>query len=143
MIGLFKRKGSKRGEAVLGELELRVMEILWAQGESNVRAVVDVLDRPLAYTTIMTTLDRLFKKGLLNRRKHDRAFFYWPLFTREEWQQKRAGEWISGFLAGPQASSEALISYLVDAVEKHDEALLTELEQKIRDRRKELERRKS
>ena len=57
----------------LGPLEVTVMEILWARGEANVRDVVDRLHRPLAYTTIMTTLDRLYKKGLLARRKSDRA----------------------------------------------------------------------
>jgi hypothetical protein len=58
----------------LGHLEGRVMDILWTQGESSVQAVIDRLERPLAYTTVMTTLDRLFKKGLLNRRKRARAY---------------------------------------------------------------------
>src|SRR5438128_8928980 len=51
---------------LLGPLEITVMEILWQRGESNVRDVAEKLDRPLAYTTVMTTLDRLFKKGLLD-----------------------------------------------------------------------------
>ena len=66
MMGLFKHRAS--APQPLGPLEVTVMEILWARGESNVRDVVDRLDRPLAYTTVMTTLDRLFKKGLLLRR---------------------------------------------------------------------------
>ena len=75
-MGLFK----KRAPAIqpLGPLEITVMEILWTHGESNVRDVVDRLGRPLAYTTVMTTLDRLYKKGMLERRKADRAFFYSP-----------------------------------------------------------------
>ena len=75
-MGLFK--GRSPVPQPLGPLEVTVMEILWARGESNVRDVVDRLDRPLAYTTVMTTLDRLFKKGLLARRKSDRAFIYSP-----------------------------------------------------------------
>ena len=63
MMGLFKDRAP--APQPLGPLEVTVMEILWARGESNVRDVVDRLDRPLAYTTVMTTLDRLFKKGLL------------------------------------------------------------------------------
>ena len=50
----------------LGHLEFQVLEILWARGESNVRDVAEKLARPLAYTTVMTTLDRLFKKGFLD-----------------------------------------------------------------------------
>ena len=137
-MGLFKRKGVRRGEAVLGELEYRVMETLWARGESNVHAVSEALDRPLAYTTVMTTLDRLFKKGLLSRRKQERAYVYWPRFSRDEWQRRKAGEWVSGFLSGPSSSGEALVSYLVEAVGQHDEALLGELERKIRAKREEL-----
>ena len=49
----------------LGRLEFDLMQILWSRGESNVRDAVQRLDRPLAYTTVMTTLDRLFKKGVL------------------------------------------------------------------------------
>jgi predicted transcriptional regulator len=125
----------------LGHLELTVMEILWARGESNVHDVVRRLERPLAYTTVMTTLDRLFKKHLLVRRKSERAYLYVPRWTREEWEQKRAGEIVAGFLASPQASGDLLISSLVDAVGQYDTALLDDLEKKIRIKRKELARR--
>jgi predicted transcriptional regulator len=124
----------------LGPLEVSVMEILWSHGDSNVHDVTQRLDRPLAYTTVMTTLDRLYKKGLLQRRKSDRAFFYSPRWSRAEWEQKRAGEFVEGFLAAPETSSELLVSYLVDAVGRYDEALLDELERKIRLKRRELRR---
>jgi len=70
--------------ATLGPLELELMQILWSHGESNVREVVCRLERPLAYTTVMTTLDRLYKKGFLDRRMPDRAFVYSPKFSQEE-----------------------------------------------------------
>jgi predicted transcriptional regulator len=124
----------------LGHLELRVMEVLWAHGESNVHDVVERLGRPLAYTTVMTTLDRLFKKKLLVRRKAERAFLYAPRWTRLEWEQKRAGDFVAGFLASPQATGDLLISSLVDAVGQYDSALLDELERKIRSKRRELGR---
>src|SRR5260370_9956017 len=125
----------------VGHREFKVPEILWARGESNVRDVAERLGRPLAYTTVMTTLDRLFKKGLLDRRKVERAFLYSPRFSRREWEQKRAGDFLAGFLTRPQPSSDLLISSLVDAVGEHDEALLDELEKKITIRRSELNRR--
>ena len=125
----------------LGHLEITVMEILWDSGECNVHDVVQRLDRPLAYTTVMTTLDRLYKKGLLARRKIERAFLYSPRLSRREWEHKRAGDFVAGFLAGPQPSGELLVSCLVEAVGQQDESLLDELERKIRMKRKELCRR--
>ena len=125
----------------LGHLEMQVMEVLWAHGESKVHDVIPRLGRPLAYTTVMTTLDRLFKKSLLVRRKWERAFLYAPRWTRREWERKRAGDFVAGFLASPQASGDQLISSLVDAVGQYDTALLDELEKKIRSKRRELGRR--
>jgi predicted transcriptional regulator len=119
---LFKKK-----PAPLGHLEECVMEILWLGGESNVRDLAEKLARPLAYTTVMTTLDRLYKKGLLARRKEERAFLYAPRLSRLEWER----ELMAGF------SGELLISCFLDNAE-HDPALLDELERKIRMKRKEL-----
>jgi len=116
---------------------MEVMEIMWERGEASVHDVAPLLKRPLAYTTVMTTLDRLFKKELLNRRKSERAFFYSPRLSRLEWEQKRTGDFVSAF-----QSSELLISCLVEAVGRHDVALLDELEKKIKAKRKELERRR-
>ncbi|HXS96248.1 MAG TPA: BlaI/MecI/CopY family transcriptional regulator [Candidatus Limnocylindrales bacterium] len=137
MIRFFKSR-----DAELGHLETGVLEILWKLGEGNVHQVMPLLTRPLAYTTVMTTLDRLYKKGLLDRRKEDRAFVYTPRYSRVEWERKRAGDFLSGFLGQPQASGELLISCLVDAVGRHDEALLDELERRIRERRKEIGKRR-
>jgi predicted transcriptional regulator len=122
----------------LGHLESTVMEALWRQGAGNVRDVGARLGRPLAYTTVMTTLDRLFKKGLLDRRKQDRAFVYSPRYSRTQWQRKRAGEFMAGYLTGPETSRDLLISCLVDAAGEQDSALLDKLEQKIRRKRQEL-----
>ncbi len=125
----------------LGPLERRVMNVLWKGGECSVRGVVQQLGSPLAYTTVMTTLDRLYKKGFLDRRKSDRAFYYSPRVPREVWERKLAGELVQGFLTGPSSSGDGLLSFLLDAVGQHDEALLEELERKVRQRRKELARR--
>jgi predicted transcriptional regulator len=142
MIRLFRPRNAAPGSTnPLGHLETQVMEILWSGGESNVREVAQLLQRPLAYTTVMTTLDRLYKKGLLNRRKSERAFFYSAQVTQNQWEEKRAGDFVAAFLAGPQPAGEMLISCLVDAVGTQDEALLDALERKIKIKRKELSRR--
>ena len=122
----------------LGPLEIDVMEMMWKLGPSNVRDVVERLERKLAYTTIMTTLDRLYKKGLLERELTDRAFVYQAKLSREEWDRRRAGEMMAGFLAGPEESRHLLLSCLVDAVGTHDAMLLDELEKKIQRKREEL-----
>jgi predicted transcriptional regulator len=125
---------------MMGRLEWKLMEILWSTREATVNDVVSRLDRPLAYTTIMTTLDRLYKKGLLERKKLERAFLYAPKFTRTEFERKRAGEFLTEFLSGPKPSGDVLISCLVDVVGEQDAALLDELERKIRSKRRELDR---
>jgi predicted transcriptional regulator len=144
MMGLLKQRlfDNHGNPPALGPLEVAVMEILWDRGESNVHDVIEKLGRPLAYTTIMTTLDRLYKKGLLSRHKSERAFLYSTRQTRMEWEQKRAGEFVAGYLNGPQAAGELLISCLVEAVGQKDGALLDELERKIRVKRKQLDQRR-
>jgi predicted transcriptional regulator len=114
------------------------MEVLWTSGQSSVRDVVEKLERKLAYTTVMTTLDRLFKKGMLERQKSERAFLYLPRLSNQEWERQRAGDLVAGFLGGPQPASELLLSSLVDFVGQHDAVLLDQLEEKIRKKRKEL-----
>ena len=133
-------KGANPALPSLGHLEEGVMEVLWTNGDSSVRDVVDTLERPLAYTTIMTTLDRLFKKGLLDRRREARAFIYSARASREEWERSRAGELVAGFLAVPQPRHDLLVSCLVDAVGQHDQELLADLEKKIRSARRKLSR---
>jgi predicted transcriptional regulator len=120
-------------QAELGHLESTLMEILWRHGALTVKALVGHLDRPLAYTTVMTTLERLYKKGLLDRRKHDRAFLYSPKLTLREWIRRRAGELIQVLRDG--ASDEVVASSLVDALGRHDRSLLDELERQIRQAR--------
>jgi predicted transcriptional regulator len=142
MIPFFKKRTQRAREAPrtasLGPLEVRVMEIMWERGESCVRDVAIRLGDALAYTTVMTTLDRLYKKGLLDRRRPDRAFLYTPLLSRGEWERRRASELVAGFLAGAQPSRELLVSCLIEAVGQHDETLLDELERKVRSKRREL-----
>jgi predicted transcriptional regulator len=138
-----RQKGSPNAvKAVgLGRLESAVMEILWARGEARVQEVVEALDRGLAYTTVMTTMDRLFKKGLLERTKQERAYVYRAALTRAEWERRRASDLVAGFLAGPRRSRELLLSCFLDAVSAQDAPLLDELEKQIRKRRRELSRR--
>jgi len=72
-------------ESRLTRYELELMDVLWELGEGSVQQVCDKLTRPLAYTTVMTTLTLLAeRKRVLERRKVGRAFVYRPLVSRDE-----------------------------------------------------------
>src|SRR5579863_8009932 len=78
----------------LHELEAEVMEELWSSGEAPVRAVMNVLNKRTskkrAYTTYMTIMARLHKKGLLVRRRDGKTDFYSPSQSREDYMAVRA-----------------------------------------------------
>jgi len=144
MFRLSKTQGARHQAeawlAALGPLEFSVMEILWDSGESSVRDVRQRLNRPLAYTTVMTTLERLHKKCLLGRRRVGRAFLYSPRLSRQQWEKGRAGDLVMAFVAGSGSSRELLFSTLVETLGLHDQTLLDVLENKIQARRQELSR---
>jgi predicted transcriptional regulator len=124
----------------LGQREQEIMRVLWKRGSVSVAQVAESLSITLAYTTVMTTLDRLFKKGLLNRHKQDRAFVYSPAITPGEVERQRAARLVQGLFAGSRERPELLVSCLVDAVNQYDSGLLDELESKIRSARLEIEK---
>jgi predicted transcriptional regulator len=132
------RDDVSRAVAGLGPLEARLMEIVWSRP-----APVGVRDAQrdlpeLAYTTVMTTLDRLYKKGVLARRKAGRAFVYSPRFTPDELRQTLARGVIARLLGAAGGSPRPVLSGLVDSVES--DRLLDELETIVRDRRERLRR---
>jgi predicted transcriptional regulator len=86
-------------------LELACLKALWQLQEGNVKAVQEVVaaSRPLAYTTIMTVLDRLVRKGRLTRRKVGRAFVYSPEASRDAMRHAAVRELLDGFFDGSEA----------------------------------------
>src|SRR5262245_15746314 len=122
--------------AALGPLEARVMEHFWQQeaSASSVRDVGKALDGRLAYTTLMTTLDRLHKKGFLDRRRQGRAFVYAAKLSRGEFHGSLLRRLLDGVL-GSGESARPVLSSLVDTVDAHDPALLHELEHLVRRKR--------
>lgn len=126
-------------ENSLGALERGVMDLVWQQGEISVRDACADLGPSVAYTTVMTTMDRLYKKGLLTRRKVGRAFIYCAAASREAVESAVAAELVQSLL---QREGEPLpvLSSLVDAVSGRDRALLEELERLIREKRRALDR---
>lgn len=123
----------------LGPLEREVLEETWRREEISVRDVFVSFNQRVAYTTLMTTLDRLYKKGLLSRRKSGRAFLYSPTLTREEFEQGIAEDVIDGLLGRGAHGVEPVLACIVDAVSENDRELLDELDRLIREKRRELE----
>ena len=129
-------------ENSLGALERQVLAVVWEHGQVNVRDVCARLGSPVAYTTVMTTMDRLFKKRLLARRKVGRAFVYQAAATRDELEGAVASELVHGLLQRPGGEPLPILSCLVDAVSDRDRALLDDLERLIREKRRAVDREK-
>jgi predicted transcriptional regulator len=122
--------------AAFGRLERQVMDNVWRSERVSVRDLQGQLPRGPAYTTVMTTLDRLFKKGFVVRVREGRAFVYSAAHTRQEVESAVAAGLLSGFLDSTSAARPVL-SNLVDVVTEIDSALLDELEALVREKRQE------
>jgi predicted transcriptional regulator len=92
-------------------LELECLKVLWTLGEGNVKDVREVMTRSrnLAYTTVMTILDRLVRKGGVERHKVGRAFVYAPLLSQDVLRRLAVKELVDTFFDG---SEDDLILYL-------------------------------
>jgi predicted transcriptional regulator len=121
----------------LGALEEKVMEVLWTRSPLCVRDVCKLLrgDHLPAYTTVMTTLDRLFKKGLLRRHKDGVAFSYEPAMTRDDYR-RRVLEGTMTSLIARKADADHVLAAFVDAAAEIDETNLARLEALISERRR-------
>ncbi len=104
------------------------MQCVWARGEVSVRDLHTDFSPRLAYTTVMTTLDRLYKKNLLNRRKLGRAFLYTPAVSERDYRECMAQQLMMVVL-GSSKHQDAVLSFFVDALSEHDLQTLDRLDQ--------------
>lgn len=128
------KPGARGAGHVLGELEAAVMEVLWRESGQTVNEVEERLrlKREIAHTTVLTTLDRMYRKGYLTREKEGKAFVYAPRYTREEFERGVAQE-VLGALLGQ--FTEPALSAFVDLVGEDSETL-DHLESMIREKRR-------
>lgn len=109
------------------------MDVVWQHSPASVRDVgLALADRDLAYTTVMTTLDRLYKKGLLQREKRSHAFLYRPAMARETYERRMVATVLEKL---PASSREALLSGFLDYAVT-DEGTLDALERLIAERKR-------
>ena len=143
-IPVFTLRGFKRPRevvgAALGKLERQVMNVSWQRGEISVRDVFLDFEKRIAYTTLMTTLHRLYKKGMLNRRKQGRAFLYAPRVSPAEFEEGIARDLIDSLIGRAEDKVEPILACIVEAVSEHDRASLDALDRLIREKKQEWRR---
>ncbi|WP_255651335.1 BlaI/MecI/CopY family transcriptional regulator [Myxococcus virescens] len=125
----------KRTWEPLGTLEAAVMKVVWTQAPVTAREVCDRMTgrEERAYTTIMTTMDRLHRKSLLVREKDGLAWRYNPALSQPEFEKALADGLAADIL---QSHGDAALAAFVDAAAEVDESLLDRLSQLIAERRR-------
>jgi predicted transcriptional regulator len=126
--------------AQLGPLERQIHRAVWMRGNATVSEVLEDGTIWQTYSTIMTTMDRLFRKGLLARVLEGKAFRYSARLSPEEMERVAAMNGIKQLLGSEYASLH--LSYFVEAVSAQDEKLLDELQSLVERQRAELQLKK-
>lgn len=126
----------ERRSTALGSLERAVLDRLWTEGPADVAAMHTRVGEPrgLARNTVQSTLERLYRKGLADRRKQGRAFEYSARISRAEWLTSSLGGVLEAL---PGADASLVLSAFVDLAERTGEQSLDALEALVRQRRRE------
>ena len=132
------RPGKKGLELRLHELEAAIMDVIWSRKLSSF-AVGDVLSilekkRDIAYTTVMTTVRRLYDKGLLERERAGKRYLYSPKLNSEKFLESTAREVLAHAVGGHQ-----VMAMLAEKVSEASAGELKALEELIQKRKEELE----
>ncbi len=118
----------------LGDLEMAVMELMWRQRGAEAKAVCEAMgERDISLSTVQSTLERLFRKRLLERHKRGRAYHYKPAVTRNQLIGLMIRELARQVASGRM---EPVLCGFVDLVEEDDPQLMARLEQMVAGRRK-------
>ncbi|MBI2914949.1 MAG: BlaI/MecI/CopY family transcriptional regulator [Firmicutes bacterium] len=118
---------------ILGGLEADVMEMVWESKEATVRDIYEKLRlrRKIAYTTVMTTMSHLSRKGLLRQERSGTAYSYRPALTREDFGRRVAGEVLSGLFSG---FMEPVLSNVSGSEVNLDQGTISALQAIVQDR---------
>jgi predicted transcriptional regulator len=129
------RTSGKGVGQTLGSLESEIMELIWRESPASVRDIYEQLlsRRQIAYTTVMTVLNRLYDKGMLKREQVGRAYLYTPTQTRAEYCSDTVRTVMKGLISG---FGEPALSHFVDSVDEHDTTELDDLIRIIEEKKK-------
>jgi predicted transcriptional regulator len=126
----FKYKGEGLNR-FFGPLEAKIMGILWEGNEHSIKQVQQRLeqDKPINFNTVMTVMNRLKDKGILEKRLVGRSSLFRPVQTKEEFMDEQSKKLSENLL---DEFGAVVINHMLDAVDSVDQDLLEQLEQKIK-----------
>ncbi|MGE7609146.1 BlaI/MecI/CopY family transcriptional regulator [Peribacillus frigoritolerans] len=118
-----------------GPLEANIMEYLWNKDEQSIKAVQQSLelDKPINFNTVMTVMNRLVEKGILEKRSEGRLSLFRPVQSKEEFLEEQSKKLTENLL---DEFGGAVISHMLDAMKDADQGLIEKLEQKIQSLKK-------
>ncbi|MET1179085.1 BlaI/MecI/CopY family transcriptional regulator [Peribacillus simplex] len=113
-----------------GPLEANIMEYLWDNDEQSIKSVQQSLelDKPINFNTVMTVMNRLVEKGILEKRVEGRLSLFRPVQTKAEFLEEQSKKLTENLL---DEFGGAVISHMLDAMKDADQGLIEKLEQKI------------
>lgn len=120
-----------------GPLEAKIMDILWNDVEMTIKDVQQVLDKEKMtnFNTVMTVMNRLVEKGILEKRAEGRSSLYKPIQSRVEFLSEQSKEMTNELM---DEFGNVVVSHMLDALEDVDDDLVAKLEQKIKELKKEM-----
>ncbi|MGE8018839.1 BlaI/MecI/CopY family transcriptional regulator [Peribacillus frigoritolerans] len=118
-----------------GPLEANIMEYLWDKDEQSIKAVQQSLevDKPINFNTVMTVMNRLVEKGILEKRSEGRLSLFRPVQSKEEFFEEQSKKLTENLL---DEFGGVVISHMLDAMKDADQGLIEKLEQKIQSLKK-------
>ncbi|MGG0286384.1 BlaI/MecI/CopY family transcriptional regulator [Peribacillus butanolivorans] len=118
-----------------GPLEASIMEYLWDKNEQSIKAVQQSLelDKPINFNTVMTVMNRLVEKGILEKRSEGRLSLFRPVQSKAEFLEEQSKKLTENLL---DEFGGAVISHMLDAMKDADQSLIEKLEQKIQSLKK-------
>ncbi|WP_457639074.1 BlaI/MecI/CopY family transcriptional regulator [Persephonella sp.] len=139
MIEFFKKgfktlKFRKNRPSPFGDLEEKVMDYLWKHGSGTVKEVRKYLgeDR-FAHTTVMTVMDRLYKKGILSRKREGKGYIYYPVVSRENFEAEVAKKIVKELTKEKPSIAVAAFEGIVEELSEEE---IKKLEEIIKKRKK-------
>lgn len=118
-----------------GPLEAKIMDILWNDDEKTIKDVQQVLDQEKLtnFNTVMTVMNRLIEKGILQKRTEGRVSLYQPVQSRADFLNMQSKDLTNELM---DEFGNVVISHMLNALEEADDDLVAKLEQKIKELKK-------
>lgn len=120
-----------------GPLEAKILDVLWDNTEMTIKEVQQKLEKekPTNFNTVMTVMNRLAEKGILQKRPEGRSSLYKPVLSRSDFLDAQSKEMTNELM---EEFGTVVVSHMLDALEEVDDDLVAKLEQKIKELKKDV-----